>query len=129
KAAPWPLDPVDRFVLARLEGTGLKPAPEADRRALARRVTFALTGMPPAPEEVEAFVSGPAPDAYERLVDRLLASPRFGERWGRHWLDLVRYAETRGHEYDAPIPNARHYRDYVVRAFNDDVPYDRFVLE
>ena len=127
--ASWPLDPVDRFVLARLDAKGLKPAPETGRRAFARRAAFDLTGLPPTPAEVEAFVNDRAPDAYERLVDRLLASPRFGERWGRHWLDLVRYGETRGHEYDPAIPNAWQYRDYVVRAFNADVPYDQFLTE
>jgi hypothetical protein len=127
--ASWPLDPIDRFLLARLEAAGLAPAPDADRRVLARRVTFDLTGLPPSPAEVEAFVADPSPDAYQRLVDRLLASPAYGERWGRHWLDLARYAETAGHEFDYEIPNAWRYRDYVVRAFNDDVPFDRFVVE
>jgi hypothetical protein len=125
----WPLGPVDRFVLGRLEARNIPPAPEADRRTLVRRLTFVLTGLPPSPSEVDAFEGDPRPDAYERLVDRLLASPRFGERWGRHWLDLVRYAESRGHEYDADIPNAWRYRDYVVRALNADVPFDRFLTE
>ena len=94
-----------------------------------RRLSFDLTGLPPEPEDVEAFLNDPAPDAYERLVDRLLASPHYGERWARHWLDLVRYAETAGHEFDYDILNAFRYRDYVIRAFNLDVPYDQFVVE
>jgi hypothetical protein len=125
----WPRDPVDRFLLAKLEAKGLHPAPPADRYTLLRRATFDLTGLPPTPAEVEAFVNDPAPDAFAKVVDRLLASPRFGERWGRHWLDLVRYAETRGHEFDYPVPDAHQYRDYVIRALNADVPYDRFVRE
>jgi hypothetical protein len=129
KDAAWPLSDVDRFLLAKLEAAGLAPAADADRRTLIRRATFALTGLPPTPDEVEAFVADVAPDAWEKVVDRLLASPAFGERWGRHWLDLVRYAESRGHEFDYVIPNAFHYRDYVIRAFNADVPYDRLVTE
>jgi hypothetical protein len=125
----WPADATDRFILAKLEAKGLKPAPPADRLAWLRRVTFALTGLPPTPQEVEAFRRDGSPGAYEKVVDRLLASPHFGERWGRHWLDLVRYAESRGHESDFDIPNAHQYRDYVVRALNADVPYHRFVLE
>src|SRR5207302_9611852 len=92
-------------------------------------VTFDLTGLPPTPAELEAFVRDDSPEALAKVVDRLLASPHFGERWGRHWLDLVRYAESRGHEFDYPVPNAYQYRDYVVRAFNADVPYDQFVRE
>ncbi|HXG61586.1 MAG TPA: DUF1549 domain-containing protein [Planctomycetota bacterium] len=122
-------NPVDRFLQARLEAEGLVPAPEADRRTLIRRLSFDLHGLPPAPEEVEAFVRDPAPDAYERLVDRMLAHPRTGERWARFWLDLVRYAESDGHRQDAYRPHAWRYRDYVVRAFNEDKPYDRFILE
>ncbi len=129
KATAWPGDAIDRFLLARLEEKGLTPAPDADRRVLIRRLTFDLTGLPPTPGEVAAFQNDPRPGAEARVVDRLLASPRFGERWGRHWLDLVRYAESRGHEFDATIPNAWHYRDYVVRALNADLPYDRFVTE
>ncbi len=125
KDAAWVRDPIDRFILAKLENKGLAPAPPAAPHALLRRVTFDLTGLPPAPEEAESF----APDAYERVVDRLLQSPRFGETWGRHWLDHVRYAETRGHEFDYAIPNAWQYRDYVIRAFNADVPYAQFVTE
>jgi hypothetical protein len=129
KDPAWARTPVDRFILASLEDKGLTPAPAADRRTLIRRVSFDLIGLPPAPEEVEAFVQDTSATAWEKVVDRLLASPRFGERWGRHWLDLVRYAETRGHEFDYPIPNAYQYRDYVVRALNEDLPYDRFVTE
>lgn len=129
KDGAWPTCAIDRFVLSRLEEKGLKPAGNADRRTLIRRVSFDLIGLPPTPEEVEAFVKDSAPDAFEKVVDRLLASPQFGERWGRHWLDLVRYAETRGHEFDADIPNAWQYRDYVIRALNSDVPYNQFALE
>ncbi len=127
--AAWCRGDIDRFVLARLQEEHLQPAPAADRRTLIRRLSFDLTGLPPAPAAVEAFVADPSPRAVEGVVDRLLASPRFGERWGRHWLDLVRYAESRGHEFDYPIPNAWQYRDYVIRAFNADLPYDRFVQE
>ncbi len=123
----WARTPVDRFVLARLEAAGLGPAPEADRRTLIRRVTYDLTGLPPTPGEVEAFVADDAPDAYERLVEDLLARPQYGERWGRHWLDLVRYAETNGFERDGNKPNIWRYRDWVVRALNEDLPYDEFV--
>ncbi len=108
---------------------GLTPVKEADKRALIRRLSFDLIGLPPTPEEVEAFENDDRPDAYERLVDRLLASPHYGERWGRHWLDLVRYAETHGYERDDPKPSAWRYRDWVVRALNRDMPYDRFLME
>jgi hypothetical protein len=125
----WVRTPVDAFVLQRLLQAGLPPSPEADRATLIRRLSFDLTGLPPTPEEVAAFVNDPAPDAYERLVERLLASPRYGERWGRHWLDVVRFAETEGFEYDRYVPGAWRFRDYVIRSFNEDKPYDRFVLE
>ena len=118
---------IDAFVLAKLRDKGLSPSPAADRRTLIRRVTFDLTGLPPTPEEVEAFVKDDAPDAYEKLVDRLLASPHYGERWARHWLDVVRYGETDGFERNKPRPNAWHYRDWVIRALNADLPYDEFV--
>ena len=125
----WCRSPVDRFVLAKLEAAGLRPAPPVDRRTLYRRWSFDLTGLPPAPAAVDRYLADDRPGADGRAVDRLLASPHFGERWGRHWLDLARYAESRGHEFDEDAPGASHYRDYVVRAFNADVPYDRFVRE
>jgi len=127
--AAWPLDPLDRFTLARLEAAELAPAPRADPRTLLRRVSFDLVGLPPEPEELDRFAADPSPAALAREVDRLLAHPGFGEKWGRHWLDLVRYAETYGHEFDYPIPHAWRYRDAVIRAFNADLPYDRFVRE
>lgn len=127
--AAWAQSPVDRFILAKLEAAGLKPAPAADRRTLLRRVTYDLIGLPPTPAELEAFAGDASPKAFESVVDRLLESPHYGERWGRHWLDLVRYAETAGHEFDFEIPHAAEYRDYVVRAFNADLPYDQFVIE
>jgi hypothetical protein len=123
----WVRNPIDAFVLARLEAAGLGPAPQADRLTLLRRVTFDLTGLAPTPEEVAAFVADDRPGAYERVVDRLLASPHFGERWAQHWLDLVRYADTDGFKQDRVRPTAYRYRDWVIRAFNDDLPYDRFV--
>ncbi len=135
KDSAWPRTDADCFILAKLEEKGLKPAPDADAATLLRRLTFAITGLPPKPEDVEAFVGeyqSPVTSHQSLLaatVDRLLASPAFGERWARHWLDLVRYAETRGHEFDPEIPNAWQYRDYVVRALNSDVPYDRFAAE
>jgi hypothetical protein len=125
----WPRDPLDRFILAKLDDKRLSPAQPADKRTLLRRLFFDLTGLPPSPEETETFLRDPSLDAVEKVVDRLLASPHFGERWGRHWLDLMRYAETRGHEFDYAIPNAYQYRDYVIRALNADVPYNQFVLE
>ncbi len=125
----WVRTPIDRFVLARLEEKGLEPAPEADRRTLLRRVTFDLTGLPPTPAEVEAFTKDTSAAAYEKVVDRLLASPRYGERWGRHWLDVVRFAESYGYETNSLRFNAWPYRDYVIRAFNDDIPYPQFVFE
>jgi hypothetical protein len=125
----WPRDPLDRFILARLEDKGLSPAKPAEKRTLLRRLCFDIIGLPPSPEEMQAFLTDASPDAVEKVVDRLLSSPHFGERWGRHWLDLVRYAEARGHEFDYNIPNAYQYRDYVIRALNADVPYNRFVLE
>jgi hypothetical protein len=125
----WPRGPVDRFILAKLEEKNLSPAPQAEKRTLLRRVYFDLIGLPPSPEDVDAFVNDESGDAYVKVVDRLLASPQFGERWARHWLDLVRYAESRGHEFDYNLPNAYQYRDYVIRALNADVPYDQFVAE
>jgi hypothetical protein len=122
----WARTPVDRFVLARLDREQLAPQPEADRRTLIRRLRFDLTGLPPSPEEVDAFLLDQAPDAYERLVDRLLGSTDFGVRWGRWWLDLARFGESHGFEHDEPRPNAWRYRDWVVDALNRDLPYDEF---
>src|SRR6185436_8720562 len=120
---------IDRFVHAKLKAEGLVPAPEADRRTLLRRLTFDLHGLPPTADEIENFVKDASPDAYEKQVERLLAHPRYGERWARHWLDLVRYAESDGYKQDGYRPNTWPYRDYVIRAFNEDKPYSRFVLE
>ena len=125
----WPLSPVDHFVLARLENRGLRPAPPADRRTWIRRVSYDLTGLPPTPEEVADFLADRSRQASRRVVERLLASPHYGERWARHWLDLVRFAETNGHEFDTDKLDAWRYRDYVIRAFNQDIPYDQFVRE
>jgi mono/diheme cytochrome c family protein len=122
-------NPLDAFVLARLEAAGLAPSPEADRATLIRRLTFDLHGLPPTPEEIDAFVKDKDPKAYEHLVDRLLKSPRYGERWGRHWLDVVHYGDTHGYDRDKRRPNAWPYRDYVIRSFNADKPYSRFVRE
>jgi mono/diheme cytochrome c family protein len=121
--------PIDVFILAALEAKGLALRPEADRRTLIRRLTYDLHGLPPTPEEIAAFESGKSADAYERLVDRLLASPRYGERWGRHWLDVVHYGDTHGYDKDKRRPNAWRYRDYVISALNADKPYVRFVQE
>jgi mono/diheme cytochrome c family protein len=125
----WVRTAVDHFVLARLHDKGLSPAPPAERRTLLRRVMFDLVGLPPTPEETAEFLADDATDAYERLVDRLLASPQYGERWARHWMDIVHYAETHGHDQDRPRPNSWPYRDYLIRSFNDDKPYSRFVEE
>ncbi len=125
----WPSGVEDRFILHQLESAGLAPAADASDRAWLRRVHFVITGLPPSRAELADFLSDRAPGARERVVDRLLASPHYGERWARHWMDLVRYAETRGHEGDYGIANAWHYRDYLIRAFNADVPYDRFLTE
>jgi hypothetical protein len=125
----WAATPIDRFILAKLESKGLKPNPPADKTTLIRRVTFDLIGLPPTPDEVDAFLADRSPDAYEKLVDRLLASPRYGERWARHWLDLARFAESEGFKADETRPNAWRYRDYVIKAFNENKPYDRFVKE
>jgi hypothetical protein len=127
--AAWCRSDIDRFVLARLEAAGLEPAAEATREQLVRRAAEVLTGLPPDPADVERLAGDADPHAFERYVDQLLASPHYGERFGRHWLDVVRYGETRGHEFDYPIPNAWQYRDWVVRAFNADLPYDQFVRE
>jgi len=128
-ADAWVRNDVDAFVLRRLRAQGLTPAPEASRAVLIRRLSFDLTGLPPTPAEVEAFERDPAPDAYERLVERLLSSPHYGERWAQHWLDVVRYAESDGFEYDRYRPGLWRYRDYVIRCLNEDRPYSRFVTE
>ncbi len=125
----WIGNAVDAFVLSRLERAGLRPAPEADRRTLIRRLFFDLTGLPPTPEQIADFVASKDRLAYEKLVDQLLDSPHYGEQWGRHWLDVVRFAETEGFEYDRHRPGAWRYRDYVIRSFNEDKPYDQFVRE
>lgn len=125
----WVRNPIDTFILARLESAGLTPAREADRLTLVRRVYYDLIGLPPTPEQVEAFLTDERPDAYERLIDRLLDSPQYGVKWGRHWLDLVRWGETNSYERDSIKPNAWKYRDYVINAFNADMPYDQFVIE
>jgi hypothetical protein len=129
RESAWIRTPIDRFILAKLEAAGVEHAPEASREALIRRATFDLTGLPPTPDEVRAFVADARPDAWERLIDRLLESPEYGVRWARHWLDLVRYADTNGFERDSEKTAAWKYRDWVVRAFNEDKPYDRFVIE
>ena len=122
-------NPIDAFVLAKLKEKGLAPSPAADRRTLLRRVAYDLTGLPPTPEEFDAFLKDTSAAAYEAVVDRLLASPHYGERWARHWLDVVHYGDTHGYDKDQPRPNAWPYRDYVIRAFNADKPYARFVQE
>ncbi|HEY3840159.1 MAG TPA: PSD1 and planctomycete cytochrome C domain-containing protein [Bryobacteraceae bacterium] len=125
----WVKNPIDRFILARLEAKGLEPAPSASKRVLLRRVYFDLIGLPPTPAEIEAFENDNAPDAYEKIVDKLLADPRYGERWARHWLDLARFAESDGFAIDGERPTAWRYRDYVIRSFNQDKQYDIFVKE
>ncbi len=129
KNRPWVRNPIDTFILSKLESKGFSPNPPATKRELIRRVYYDLTGLPPTPRAVEQFAADASPHAYENLIERLLASPRYGEKWGRHWLDLVRFAETNSYERDNPKPNAWRYRDYVIRSFNDDKPYDRFVRE
>ena len=129
REAKWGRNPIDAFILAKLEAAGLKPAPEADKLTLIRRVTLDLTGLPPTPAEIDSFLNDNRPDAYERLVERLLASPHFGERMATHWLDVVRFAESNGYELDAERPHAWRYRDYVIQSFNADKPYDRFITE
>ena len=125
----WPRSPLDRFILARIETAGLSPAPQADRRTLIRRVTFDVIGLPPTSEEIDAFLADESPDAFSQVVDRLLASPQYGERWGRHWLDVARYADSNGFDENIAHGNAWRYRDYVVAAFNRDKPFDQFVIE
>lgn len=125
----WVRSPIDRFVLARLEAEGLVPNPPAERRALVRRLSYDLVGLPPTPEQIETFLADTEPGAVERLIDRLLASPHYGERWGRHWLDVARYADSNGLDENLAYANAYRYRDYVIDAFNADLPYDQFVRE
>ena len=127
KNSAWARTDLDRFILAAQAKTGVTPNPEADRAVLIRRLTYDLTGLPPTPAEVAAFVADRSPDAYARLVDRLLGSAHYGEQWGRHWLDLARYADSNGYRYDDDQPEAYHYRDWVIRALNADLPYDEFV--
>ena len=128
-AAAWATSPIDRFILSGLELAGLAPAPPADKRALIRRATFDLTGLPPTPDQIDRFLADESPDAFATVVDRLLASPRYGERWGRHWLDVARYADSNGVDENLAYIHAFRYRDYVIDAFNKDKPYDRFVQE
>ena len=127
--ARWTKNPIDAFVKKELEAKGLEPAPQADKRTLIRRVYLDLIGLLPPTEVVDAFVKDDSPDAYSKLVDKLLASPNYGERWGRFWLDVVRYADSSGFEYDRDIPNAWRYRDYVIKAFNEDKPFNQFIVE
>lgn len=129
KDRAWVKTPIDQFIIARLRLAGLSPSPEADRRTLIRRLTFDLHGLPPTPDEVQRFLADESADAYERLVERLLASPRYGERWARHWLDVAHYADSHGQDQDRPRPNAWPYRDYLIRTFNADQDYSQFVME
>ncbi len=129
KNQTWVHNPIDAFVLAKLERQGLKPAAPASKVALIRRAYYDLTGLPPTPEEVDDFVNDSSPQAYEKVVDRLLTSPQYGEKWARHWLDLVRYAETNGYERDSRKDEMWRYRDYIISAFNENKPYDRFIIE
>src|SRR5690606_18747056 len=117
---------IDQFVLAEMEKRELEPSTEADRRTLIRRVYFDLIGLPPSPEEIDRFLQDESTDAYERLVDALLDNPHFGERWARHWLDVARYADSGGYEFDVERPNAYPYRDFVIRSFNQDLPFNTF---
>src|SRR5215467_13261735 len=128
KRADWVRQPLDRFILARLEKEGLRPSPEADKEDLLRRVSFDLTGLPPTADDVRAYLADQSPNAYEKQVDRLLASPRYGERWASMWLDLARYADTKGYEKDNERPGVWPYRDWVIDAFNRNLPYDQFVI-
>src|SRR5487761_1416411 len=123
----WSDRPLDRFIAQKLREQALEPAPPADRLTLLRRVYFDLIGLPPTPQEVDGFLGDQRPDAFERLIERLLASPHYGERWGRHWMDVVRYADTGGFETDLRYPSAWKYRDYVIRSLNADKPFDRFI--
>ena len=126
KAESWCNNPIDRFILAKLEAKGIEPNKEAQKRQLIRRLSFDITGLPPLPEDVEAFVANDCPEAYDLLVDRLLDTPSYGERWARHWLDLARFGESHGFEHDYDRPSAYHYRDFVIEAFNRDLPFNTF---
>ena len=128
KDPAWPRGSIDHFVLSKLEAQGWHPAAQASRQRLVRRLYFDLWGLPPSPDDVRAFVADTSPDAYERLVDRLLDSPHYGERWGRHWLDVVRFGESHGYEMNGPRAGAWTYRDWVIAAFNNDMPLPQFVL-
>ena len=129
KNQQWVKTPIDSFVLAKLEEAGLQPNPPADRLTLLRRATIDMTGLPPTQEEIQQFLADKSPNAWEKVVDRLLASPAYGERWARHWLDVARYADSNGFKADETRPNIWRYRDYVIDAFNSDKPYDRFIKE
>ena len=131
KASSWVKNAIDSFVLAKLEAQNLHPSNPADKRTLIRRATYDLTGLPPTESEVQAFEADPSPDAFERVVDRLLASPRYGERWGRYWLDVARYSDTKGYvfEEERRYPYSYTYRDWVIGAFNNDLPYDQFLIQ
>src|SRR5205085_2242909 len=126
----WAKSPIDAFIEEKLSASGLQPAGQADKRTLIRRATFDLTGLPPTPQDVAAFEADNSPDAFEKVLDRLLASPRYGERWARHWLDLARYADTKGYVFqeERRYPYAYTYRDWVVKALNADMPYDQFLV-
>src|SRR5262249_34658543 len=127
--ARWKANPIDAFIKKSLDQKGLQPGPRADRNTLIRRAYLDLTGLLPSPQDVDAFVNDPAPRAYEKLIERLLSSPHYGERWGRFWLDVSRYADSSGYEHDFDIADAWRYRDYVIKSFNDDKPYNRFIIE
>src|SRR5439155_8055 len=129
RASGWVTSPIDAFLLARLEAKKLQPAPPADKLTLIRRATYDLTGLPPSEAEIRDLLGDTSPEAFARVVDRLLASPRYGERWGRHWMDVARYADSTGADEDHRYPYAWRYRDYVIDAFNRDLPYDQFVRE
>src|SRR6185369_6665281 len=131
KNTKWIQTPIDNFILVKLEERGLKPSPRADKRSLIRRAALDLTGLPPTVDEVTEFVDDKSPEAFAKVVDRLLASPRYGERWGRHWLDVARYADTKGYvfEEERRYPYSYTYRDYVIRSFNEDLPYDKFLVQ
>ena len=129
KQEDWVRNSIGPFILEKLENKQLTPSPSTDRHTLIRRLYFDLIGLPPSPQEIDAFINDSSPDVYEKLVDRLLANPQYGVRWVRYWLDVVRYADTNGFERDEFRPTQYHYRDYVVRAFNNDKPFDTFILE